>query len=441
LARKNSANTRIFTFGVGNDLNATFLDLLADQTRAASSFVRPGEDMEVKVSAFFDKISKPALTNLKLVAGTGVRLHDVYPPQLPDLFHGQQLIVMGRYQGQGAAAITLTGTVGTDTKEYVYELDFAAKAADKPFVEELWGRRKVGYLLEQIRLNGEKKELVDEVTALAKKYSIATPYTSYLVVPDGPMPVSPGARGGRGPLTQNGGGGGFGLPPGAAPALAAGAKDGKGDAKVLDFARQNQKKEGELAENRGRYADEELAKAAGANKPATGYPGAPAGGSGGGVGGPGGYPAQAPAARAAGEAKDRKDAYDQARAALRRQDTRGLQTDKLGVDLSCNINDLKNQARLQQKALQCVGSRNCLEIGGVWIDEGFTEKTPVCSVKALSDGYFRILERRPEMKDVFRLGNHLVWIAPSGTALVIDTNDGKEQLTDEEIDKLFTAAK
>ena len=56
------------------------------------------------------------------------------------------------------------------------------------------------------------------------------------------------------------------------------------------------------------------------------------------------------------------------------------------------------------------------------------------SVKAQSDAYFRILEKHPEMKDVFRLGNHLVWISPSGTALVIDQNDGKEKLTDAEID-------
>ena len=56
----------------------------------------------------------------------------------------------------------------------------------KDFVEQLWARRKVGYLLDQIRVNGEKKELVDEVVALAKRYGITTPYTSYLVVPDGP---------------------------------------------------------------------------------------------------------------------------------------------------------------------------------------------------------------------------------------------------------------
>ena len=127
------------------------------------------------------------LTNLKLTATGDVSLDEVYPPQLPDLFHGKQLVVLGRYTGKGPSAIKLTGTVGKETKEFVYELNFPDKTSDEhDFVEDLWARRKVGFLLDQIRANGEKKELVDEVIVLAKKYGITTPYTSYLIVPDGP---------------------------------------------------------------------------------------------------------------------------------------------------------------------------------------------------------------------------------------------------------------
>ena len=62
-------------------------------------------------------------------------------------------------------------------------------------------------------------------------------------------------------------------------------------------------------------------------------------------------------------------------------------------------------------------------------------------MKAQSDAYFKILEMQPTMKDVFRLGNHLVFVTPSNTALVIDQNDGKDKLTDEEIATLFTLVK
>ena len=104
-------------------------------------------------------------------------------------------------------------------------------------------------------------------------------------------------------------------------------------------------------------------------------------------------------------------------------------------------NNLRYQLRLEQTAQKNACGRNCLELGGVWIDEGFNAKMKCVSVKAQSDAYFRLLEMHPELKEVFRLGNHLVWVTPSGTALVIDTNDGKSELSDKEIDTLFAAKK
>jgi Ca-activated chloride channel family protein len=192
VGKKNTASTRIFTFGVGDDVNAAMLDRISDDSRAISTYVRESEDIEAKVSGLYGKISNPVLANLKLNVGEGIALAEVYPPQLPDLFHGSQLVVFGRYSGKGHAAIKLTGSVGMEAQEFVYELNFADKTNDeKGFVEDLWARRKVGYLLDQIRVNGEKKELVDEVVALAKRYGITTPYTSYLLVPDGPLQPGP----------------------------------------------------------------------------------------------------------------------------------------------------------------------------------------------------------------------------------------------------------
>src|SRR5207248_988451 len=130
--------------------------------------------------------------------------------------------------GKGHSAIKLTGTVGKEQREFVYELNFPDKTTEnKDFVEDLWARRKVGYLLDQIRINGEKKELIDEVVTLAKRYGITTPYTSFLIVPDAPMPVAGRGRGGMPAVGFNGGigggtGGGYGAgfmqPPGLAPA-------------------------------------------------------------------------------------------------------------------------------------------------------------------------------------------------------------------------------
>jgi len=145
--------------------------------------------------------------------------------------------------------------------------------------------------------------------------------------------------------------------------------------------------------------------------------------------------------RAAQEAAAKKNVYDRARAALAYRRQGEVQAGSLGVDLSIDAGRLRNQSRLTQTASRRVAGRDCLEIGGLWIDEGFNAKMPSLVVKAMSYAYFRLLERQPQLKEVFQLGNHLVWVTPSGTALVVDTGAGKDKLTDAEIDALFAARK
>ena len=186
------SGVRIFTFGVGHDVNTKLLDRLAENTRAVSDYVRPAEDMEVPIGRFFDKISRPAMTNLKLELPSA-ETYDMYPQELPDLFYGTQLTVFGRYKKAGPSAIRLTGQVAGKPVEFTYEKTLPASDPGNDFIEKLWGTRKIAYLLDQIRKSGETREVKDEVVSLAKKYGVVTPYTSYLVQEDTP-PSSPAPR-------------------------------------------------------------------------------------------------------------------------------------------------------------------------------------------------------------------------------------------------------
>src|SRR5205823_15008101 len=128
---RSPAGTRIFTFGVGDDVNATLLDQLAEGTRAVSTYLRPQEDIAAKASALSARISRPVLSDLRLATTGDVRLLEVYPPRRPDLFHGQQLTVLGRYSGKGPSAIRLAGKVGKESREFVYELTFPERTSEK----------------------------------------------------------------------------------------------------------------------------------------------------------------------------------------------------------------------------------------------------------------------------------------------------------------------
>lgn len=177
-------HTRVFCFGIGTDVNTHLLDRIAEETRAASQFVLPEEDLEVKVSSFFAKIKEPVLANPTLAFGGDVRANRLYPSTLPDLFKGEQLVVVGRYSGHGKSAAVIEGTVNGENKKFAQDVAFSESSADSAFIPRLWATRRVGYLLEQIRLHGENAELRDEVTDLARRYGIVTPYTAYLITED-----------------------------------------------------------------------------------------------------------------------------------------------------------------------------------------------------------------------------------------------------------------
>jgi Ca-activated chloride channel family protein len=174
-----AGNVRLFPFGVGDDVNTVLLDTLAQQHRGATGYVRPHERIDEEVSGFYANISTPVLADIALDFGD-VLVEDTYPYPLPDLFAGTQLILAGRYREGGATRITLTGEVNGERREFVYEGTFRAEGGDD-FIPRLWATRKIGHLLTQIRLHGERREWVDAVVELSVRYGIITPYTSFLI--------------------------------------------------------------------------------------------------------------------------------------------------------------------------------------------------------------------------------------------------------------------
>lgn len=181
---KHSGNTRVFCFGIGTDVNTHLLDKITESTRAISQYVLPEEDIEVKVSNFFTRIKEPVLAELKLKFTGDIRVTKLYPSPLPDLFRGDQLVVVGRYSGDGDAAAVIEGTVDGKDRKFAYDVKFPERARDHEFIPRLWATRRIGFLLDEIRLRGENRELRDEVTDLARQYGIVTPYTAYLIVED-----------------------------------------------------------------------------------------------------------------------------------------------------------------------------------------------------------------------------------------------------------------
>ena len=177
--------TRIFVMGVGHDVHTHLLDRLAEATEGSSQYVLPEEDIDAKIAALYDRLSHPVLTQVAIDFGE-LKTHSVYPQKLPALFKGSEVMIFGRYREGGPLKLTVSGTLAGEPVVYRCNAELPGKAdgAEHEFVAPLWAARKIGYLLQEIRLHGENEELIAEVVKLSRKFGIVTEYTEFLAMTD-----------------------------------------------------------------------------------------------------------------------------------------------------------------------------------------------------------------------------------------------------------------
>lgn len=359
---ENPKGSRVFVFGVGNDVNTRLLDKIAQETRGDRDYVREGEDIEVKTGALFEKLSHPVLTDVELVFD-GIEVSELEPKQLPDLFKGSRLLVLGRYRGAGGHhAIRLRGKIEGGTREIVYEGTFPAIAHEHDFVGTLWAQRRIATLLDAIRLNGANPELVKEVQRLGREYAIVTPYTSHLIVEEGMQLAD--ARGVRT------------VAPGRffgdeSDGFVRRLREDLGRAGGVEI-----EEEQEVAEVARKAADEGRAARARLEN--------------------------LPAAAASGE-----DAVD-----------RSVYFLGLGKSQTATVAGPQNGAA--RLLTHRIGGRTFVLVGGVWIDRTYTTSMQgkERKVAAFSDEYFTLLQEHPELAKVLAFSTRIV-VVVDGEAIEI----------------------
>ena len=390
---KNSAAVRLFVFGVGYDVNTHLLDTLAQENGGVSEYVDPAEDIEVKVSGFYAKASNPVLANVALAFGDAVRVYDLCPNKMPDLFEGVPLQVFGRYGGTGDVAITLTGEINGEKVSYTYETTFPEKQEENEFVARLWATRRVGYLLDEVRLHGENDELVDSIKKLARSYGIVTPYTSYLIVDDREL-----ERAGIRYTYANG----------------ERRKEDRGD--ISDAwsgrAREQSRRGGTTADEKPASPEGEVIVADIGYDDKDGASG-PAGG-------------------------ESMDAIVGGKVEETAREVGQHAVGKEGVEISRALNEWQ-RADVDEAgwAVRNVEQRNFYNVGGTWIDGELRAGLPVLKIKFGSDAYFSLLTWRAGLKPYLALGERLVLVVDDHVLMIGD--EGEETLTKEAFEAFLTS--
>jgi len=205
VASANVHSRRIFTFGVGQDVNVPLLDRLSDRTRATSTYVLPGEDVEVKLARVFRRLYGPVLADLELetldehgeVTTRAVR--ELLPARLPDLYEGDQLVLLGQYAAaEKPLHFRLRGNYLGEERVFSFRFDVSRASTRNAFVPRLWAARKIAFLVDQIRQAGAAltdgplavgsdlftdprfREVAEEILRLSTEFGILSEYTSFL---------------------------------------------------------------------------------------------------------------------------------------------------------------------------------------------------------------------------------------------------------------------
>jgi Ca-activated chloride channel family protein len=181
---------RIFTVGVGHDVNTYLLDRLAVEGRGSATYVSPGADVGDAVGGVMTKLARPALVDLRIVDAP-IRFEEQAPVMLPDLFFGEELVVLARYRGEGSGPVVIEGTRNGRRERFTVAAVFPRHSDANAYIPPLWAARRIGELTRQIRLEGNSPALVARVRELGLRYGILTEYTSYLVQEPGVVAGAP----------------------------------------------------------------------------------------------------------------------------------------------------------------------------------------------------------------------------------------------------------
>jgi Ca-activated chloride channel family protein len=182
-AEQRRGGFRVFSFGIGYDVNTYLLDRLTERARGITEYITPGGNIEQAVGALAGKIASPVLTDVRVDGGNDVELYDLQPGTLPDLFAGDEMVVFGRFRGvgRGAWAVAVHGRRNGVEERFRSGTAGAGDETANDYIPRLWAARKAGALSREIRLHGQTTELMTALKDLALRYGVLTEYTSYLV--------------------------------------------------------------------------------------------------------------------------------------------------------------------------------------------------------------------------------------------------------------------
>ena len=178
---RNIGTTNFFSFGIGSSVNRYLIDGIAKTGLGESFVVTDPSEAAATADRFRTYIQSPVLTDVQ-VTYDGFDVYDIEPPTLSTLFASRPIVLFGKWKGEPSGTIHITGKTGG--RDYAEDIPVSAAIPLEAnnIIQYLWARTRVERLTdygmtEDLQANAKK-----EVTELGLRYSMMTPYTSFIAV-------------------------------------------------------------------------------------------------------------------------------------------------------------------------------------------------------------------------------------------------------------------
>lgn len=176
-----SLNARTFCVGVGNEINKSLLNRIAQESGGFAAFISNGDDFNKHAEIFFKKLMMPIAKNLD-IKFDGVEVYDIYPKKLPDLYHGFPVRVYGRYKGSGETKINFSADFLGSKFSKKLDMNLPDFDDSNTAIERMWAFKKLDTLINELPENVTESAEINEIVRLGEAYSIVSEYTSFLVL-------------------------------------------------------------------------------------------------------------------------------------------------------------------------------------------------------------------------------------------------------------------
>lgn len=180
MIRSRPGNVRVFCIGVGNEINRSLLQQMAEDAGGLAAFLSRGDNFERQAKAFRRKLLHPVATGLQ-ISFAGVETYDIEPENIPNLYHGMPVRMYGRYRKSGTVEVQVRAEVNGRVVATTAQLTFPAEEDTNPEIERMWAWHRMEHLKREHEISGSRS-LVDEIIRLGEGYSITSEHTSFLVL-------------------------------------------------------------------------------------------------------------------------------------------------------------------------------------------------------------------------------------------------------------------